>query len=147
VLVTLLLVLAVVVGTVGASAFLTVRVVQEGRSAVVAARGAFPAAWSSVAAATPFLADAADGGEEDEGSGGATRGLKELTQGVGLPPWVAAYQQDALSLVQRSLPGVAAWLEGQLHGLMRAHNLTDALGDVLLLLLPGWVVVVVVVVV
>eukprot|EP00887_Chlorella_sp_A99_P007660 scaffold20.g7660.t1 len=119
-LVSLLLILALLLGTSGLAAFLTVRVVQEGRSTVLAVRDVFPTAWAGVAASTPLLADAVS----DDGGGG---GLPESRMLAGLPPWVRAYQADALALVQRALPEAATWVEHRLQQFAHNKNLTSTL--------------------
>ncbi|EFN55069.1 hypothetical protein CHLNCDRAFT_134947 [Chlorella variabilis] len=141
-LVSLLLILGLFVGTTGLAAFLSVRVAQEGRATVLAVRDVFPTAWAGMAASTPLLADAAAAaGEGRRGGGGgalpgaaaAAGGAAALGDGAGLPSWVAAYQAEALALVQQSLPAVASWAETQFYGALEKQNLTSALGDMRLL--------------
>ncbi|KAI3438020.1 hypothetical protein D9Q98_000463 [Chlorella vulgaris] len=141
-LVSLLLIAALCVGTTGLAAFLSVRVAQEGRATVLAVRDIFPTAWAGMAASTPLLADVASAGEGAPRRTGSTdsRSLEER-QGEGqvapatkgLPLWVAAYQQEALGLVQQALPAVASWAEVQLYGALDRQNLTSAVGDIRLL--------------
>jgi hypothetical protein len=136
-LVSLLLIAALCVGTTGLAAFLSVRVAQEGRATVLAVRDIFPTAWAGMAASTPLLADVASAGEGAPRRTGSTdsRSLEER-QGEGqvapatkgLPLWVAAYQQEALGLVQQALPAVASWAEVQLYGALDRQNLTSAVG-------------------
>lgn len=47
--------------------------------------------------------------------------------------WLAPYQLEAQGLIQRSLPGIAAWVEGRFNAFMARHNLTAAAGDLRLL--------------
>lgn len=130
------LILALFVGTTGLAAFLSVRVAQEGRATVLAVRDVFPAAWAGMAASTPLLADAAATADSSTSpaGGGAGPGTGAAGKAAGgtplpaLPRWVAAYQREALGLVQQALPAVASWGEGQFYGFMEKQNLTSALG-------------------
>ena len=132
------LILALFVGTTGLAAFLSVRVAQEGRATVLAVRDVFPAAWAGMAASTPLLADAAaaadsSAGRVDAGAGGAAAAAAGGGGAGGPPPpalprWVAAYQREALGLVQQALPALASWGEGQFYGFLERQNLTSALG-------------------
>ncbi|GAB4819140.1 hypothetical protein N2152v2_006186 [Parachlorella kessleri] len=210
-LVSLLLIAGLLLGSTGLAAFLTVRVAQEGRGTLLAVRDVFPAAWASVAATTPMLAEAVppvleavtavttataatagdpagdrnagssvdlgstgsdQGGSEGQGEGlqagdcsGGGCGVTPWPEGLGeelcsssepaappgtcpppelvpgappmrrasLPPWLSAYQHEAQGLIQRSLPGVATWVEGQVGRFMARHNLTAAAKDLRLL--------------
>jgi predicted PurR-regulated permease PerM len=148
--VTALLIFGLIIGTMSATAFFTVRIIGEARGVLVAARDAFPAAWPSITAATPMLVDEltdVDSStttsitstntigiprvslQQQEDQFENIRNLQHVASGVPLPPWLQAYREDAVSLAQRSLPGMASWLEERMYGLMRDHNLTDALWD------------------
>lgn len=135
VLVTMVLIVGLLIGTAGTAAFLSVRILNEARGVLVAAKDAFPAAWPGISAVTPLLVEELtdEDGNVELNMRGASRSLQQVASGVALPPWLEAYRQDAMALAQRSLPGMAAWLEGRVHGLMRAHNLTDTLWDARLL--------------
>lgn len=128
------LILGLFVGTTGLAAFLSVRVVQEGRATVLAVRDVFPAAWTGMAASTPLLADAAaaaDGAADSGGAGAAREGspaAAAVAPAAVLPPWVAAYQREALQLAQQALPAMSAWGEEQVARFMAKQNLTSALG-------------------
>jgi hypothetical protein len=138
------LILGLFAGTTGLAAFLSVRVAQEGRATLLAARDAFPAAWAGMAASTPLLADVAaaepahggdgGGGGLREGAGGGGGGVAKRGGGggggggAGLPSWVGAYRGEALALVQQSLPALAAWAEAQFYGALERQNLTSAVG-------------------
>lgn len=50
-----------------------------------------------------------------------------------LPSWLGPYQEELQGLVQRSLPGVAIWLEVQFDRFIERHNLTAAAKDLRLL--------------
>ena len=130
-----LLILVLLLGTTGLVAVLTVRVVQEGRSTVLAVRDVFPTAWAGMAAVTPLLADAVsddgtNGGSSSAGSGAGTGALVGGRVRAAVPPWVRAYQQDALALVQRALPEVATFVERRLQQFVTNNNLTSAIGCV-----------------
>ena len=144
------LIVLLFVGTTGLAAFMSVRVAQEGRATVLAVRDAFPAAWAGMAASAPLLVDASVGAgaavartaaagtaaaataaEGNGGAGDASVGseapLPPAAAAV-LPPWVVAYQQEALQLAQQALPAIASWAEAHFYGFMDKQNLTAALG-------------------
>ena len=152
--VTALLIFGLIIGTMSATAFFTVRIIGEARGVLGAARDVFPAAWPSITAATPLLVDELTDVESTSTSSTSTahmlyrsneipllslqqqqniRNLQQVASGVPLPAWLQAYREDAVSLAQRSLPGMASWLEERIYGLMRDHNLTDTLWDARLL--------------
>jgi len=148
--VTALLIVGLIIGTMSATAFLTVRIIGEARGVLVAAKDAFPAAWPSITAATPMLVDELTDVDSRTTTSTTTtntmgipllslqqqqniRNLQQVASGVPLPPWLQAYREDAVSLAQRFLPGMASWLEERIYGLMRDHNLTDTLWDARLL--------------
>lgn len=148
--VTALLIVGLIIGTMTATAFFTVRIIGEARGVLVAARDAFPAAWPSITAATPRLVDELPDVDSSTTTGTTTinhmdipllslqqqqniKNLQQVAAGVPLPPWLQAYREDAVSLAQRSLPAMASWLEERIYGLMRDQNLTDTLWDARLL--------------
>jgi predicted PurR-regulated permease PerM len=151
--VTALLIFGLIIGTMSATAFFTVRIIGEARGVLIAARDAFPAAWPSISAATPMLADELTDVDSSSSTSSSTRSmldgkqipllslqqqqnlknLQQVASGVPLPLWLQAYREDAVSLAQRSLPGMASWLEERIYGLVRDHNLTDTLWDARLL--------------
>lgn len=127
--VTLALIAALLLGTAGTATFISLQIANEARGAIAAARDAFPAAWPGVAGPVSLALEPLLPETGIEALGAGPRRLQQVASGVQLPPWLAAYQQDALAMAQRSLPGIVSWLEGQLHGVMKAHNLSDALWD------------------
>ena len=155
IIVSLFLIVGLLVGTTGAAAFLSLRIIGEARGVVLAARDAFPTAWPSLSTTvTPLLFSDTDLGSSMnrsttaettnannrllgiKGVGTTTstsRSLHQVASEVPLPPWLESYRQSALDLAQRSLPQMAHWVERKLYGVMRDHNLTDTLWDARLL--------------
>jgi predicted PurR-regulated permease PerM len=145
--VTALLIFGLIIGTMSATAFFTVRIIGEARGVLVAARDVFPAAWPSITSATPMLVEELTDVDSTTSTLGNNMGipllslqqqqniknLHQVVSGVPLPPWLQAYREDAVSLAQRSLPGMASWLEERMYGLVRDYNLTDTLWDARLL--------------
>lgn len=93
--------------------------------AVAAAGGPGAPRAAPVAAPTPGMAA--------PGSAGPARGAAMSQPARALKGWLAPYQSEAQGLIQRSLPGLATWVEGQFDDFMARHNLTAAAGDLRLL--------------
>lgn len=120
----LLLIVGILLGTVLLALFLSARVADEGRTAVYTLRNCFPSAWANAAVASLAFLDLNPDGTDSV----------QLESHVTLPPWLANYQKDAVDFAQRSLPGVAHWVDVRLADFVQANNLTSAVTDIQLIL-------------
>lgn len=107
-LVSAMLISGLLLGTGSTVSFMTLKVVGEGKGALLAAKTALSDPWIT------------SSGESMNVTHGYAGNLWEKF------PWLLPYRNQVSNFVQESLPGVLDWLEERGNHMLELHNLTDA---------------------